>query len=305
MKTPMSRLCFALAISVIATATVPAQPNSSRAPERIKYGAPDTSFGELLVPEGGGPFPVAVLLHGGCWLSTRGNVEQMRPIATMLARHGVASWNVEYRRVGHAGGGWPGTFRDVSDATDFVRDLARTHPLDTTRVALVGHSSGGYFAAWVAGRHHLPPGTPLVGPSPLKPAGLVLLDAFLDPRVIDSQGVDGRLFCDEPILPRLIGGPPEAVPDQLRQTSPLALLPFEIPQEYVVSSRRYPSTPPRPLADGRTTLSVLEYPARAEQAGERVRVQVVPDADHFDFLQPGKDAWPAVEAAATRVIGVR
>lgn len=300
----MSRLCFAVAMSVIAATAVPAQQDSGRAPERIKYGAADTSFGELLVPQGGGPFPVAVLLHGGCWLSTRGNVEQMRPIATMLARHGVASWNVEYRRVGHAGGGWPGTFRDVSDATDFVRDLARTHPLDTTRVALVGHSSGGYFAAWVAGRHHLPSGTPLVGKSPLKPAGLVLLDAFLDPRVIDSQGVDGRLFCDEPILSRLIGGQPDAVPDQLRLASPLELLPFEVPQEYVVSSRRYPSTPPRPLADGRTTLSALEYPVLAEQAGDRVTVQIVPDAAHFDFLQPGTDAWPAVETAVTRVLRV-
>ena len=100
----------------------------------------------------------------------------------MLADYGIASWNVEYRRVGHAGGGWPGTFRDVSDATDFVLDLAATHPLDVfKRVVVIGHSSGGYFAAWLAGRHHLPGGNPLVGPSPLKPTGVVLLDAFLNP----------------------------------------------------------------------------------------------------------------------------
>ena len=275
------------------------------APVRVNYGTEATSFGELLMPSGGGPFPVAILIHGGCWLSTLSSLDDMRAIGTMLAKHGVASWNLEYRRVGHMGGGWPGTFTDLSDATDFVRELARTHPLDLQRVVLVGHSSGGYFAAWLAGRHNLPASSPLVGPSPVKIAGMVLLDAFLDPRVIDSRGVDGRLFCNQPVLSRLVGGAPESVPDQLRQVSPLALLPFGTPQEYVVSSLRYPVTPARPLAAGRTTLSVLDYPALARAAGDTVTVQVVPDADHFDFLKPTANAWSAVEAALVRIFSSR
>ena len=91
------------------------------------------------------------------------------------------------------------------------------------------------------------------------------------------------------------------MPDQLRQASPLALLPFGVPQEYVASSLRYPVTPARPLAGGRTTLAVLDYPALAQEAGDSVTVQIVPDADHFDFLRPDKDAWKAVEAAVVRV----
>lgn len=89
----------------------------------------------------------------------------------------------------------------------------------------------------MAGRHHLPAGNPLVGASPLKPAGLVLLDAFLDPRVIDSRGIDGRLFCDKPIWDRLIGGVPEVVPNQLQMASPLALLPFRTRRLAVRSTR--------------------------------------------------------------------
>jgi acetyl esterase/lipase len=229
----------------------------------------------------------------------------MRAIATMLANHGIASWNIEYRRVGHAGGGWPGTFRDLSDATDFVHELAAKYPLDLQRVAAVGHSSGGYFAAWVAGRQHLPAGSPLVGSSPVKLAGLVLLDAFLDPQVIDSRGVDGDLFCGEPILARLVGGAPESVPDQLRQASPLSLLPFGVPQAYVVSSLRYPVTPARPLAGGRTILAVLDYPALAKEAGDSVSVQIVPNADHFDFLKPTTKAWAAVEPAIVKIFDGR
>jgi acetyl esterase/lipase len=223
-------------------------------------------------------------------------------MARVLASRGIASWNIEYRRVGHVGGGWPGSYRDLADATDFVRTLAATHPLDIGRVALVGHSSGGYFAGWLAGRRNLPSGSPLTGSGAVSPVGMVVLDAFLDYRVIDSRGVDGRLFCDEPILPRLLGGEPASVPDHVRQASPLALLPFGIPQEYVVSSLRYPVTPVRPLAGGRTTLNVLDYPALARAAGDSVSVHIVPDADHFDFLKPTSAAWPAVEAAITKIL---
>lgn len=123
----------------------------------------------------------------------------MRPMAQVLANRGIASWNVEYRRVGHPGGGWPGSFRDLADGTDFVRTLAASYPVDAGRMALVGHSSGGYFAAWLAGRRNLPSSSPLTGVNPVSAVGMVILDAFLDARVIDSRGVDGRLFCDEPV----------------------------------------------------------------------------------------------------------
>jgi acetyl esterase/lipase len=272
-------------------------------PQRIAYGAESTSFGELRLPSGAGPFPVAVLIHGGCWLASRGGVDGgMQSVAVALANRGIATWNIEYRRVGHPGGGWPGSYHDLSTATDFVRTLAKSHPLDLSRVALVGHSSGGYFAGWIAGRRNLPSGSPLTSADPISLIGVVVLDAFLDYRVIDSRGVDGRLYCDEPISSRLFGGDPDTVPDHVRQASPLALLPYGVPQEYVVSSRRYPVKPARPLADGRTTLEVLDYPALARAAGDRITVHVVRDAEHSSFVNAKSPTWPAVEAAIVRVL---
>jgi acetyl esterase/lipase len=294
---------FAVAVELASMSLAPLSGQTgSDAPRRITYGNESTSFGELRVPSGQGPFPVAVLIHGGCFRAARGSFADMRPMAQVLASRGIASWSVENRRVGHPGGGWPGSYRDLADATDFLRTLAVSYPLDLKRVALVGHSAGGYFASWLAGRHHLPPESPLAGTREISPIGLVVLDAFLDYRVIDSRGVDGRLFCDEPTLPALFGGDPSSTPDHVRQASPLALLPFGILQEYVVSSLRYPVTPPRPLAGGRTTFAVLDYPALARAAGDSVDVQVVPEADHFDFLKPTSAAWPAVEAAIVRVL---
>jgi len=61
----------------------------------------------------------------------------------------------------------------------------------------------------------------------------------------------------------------------------------------------------RALAAGRTTFPVADYPKLAKDAGDSVKVQIVPDADHFDFLTPSKPAWPAVETALTRIFGIK
>ena len=61
----------------------------------------------------GGPWPCVVLLHGGFW-RTGWDRTLMTPLALDLAARGIAAWNVEYRRVGQAGGGWPGTLEDVA-----------------------------------------------------------------------------------------------------------------------------------------------------------------------------------------------
>ena len=81
----------------------------------------------------------------------------MTALAADLARRGVAAWNVEYRRVGQDGGGWPGTFEDVAAAVD---RLAEVDEVDAARVATCGHSAGGHLALWLAARHLLPAGVP-------------------------------------------------------------------------------------------------------------------------------------------------
>jgi hypothetical protein len=107
---------------------------------RIAYGNELLQFGELRVPSTKGPHPVAIVVHGGCWVAKLGNLDEravaidnMRPLAAALTEAGIATWNIEYRRLGNAGGGWPGTFQDVGRAADFVRTLAASNALDLTR----------------------------------------------------------------------------------------------------------------------------------------------------------------------------
>lgn len=273
----------------------------SAEPTTIKYGTEPTSFGELQLPDSkAGPFPVAVLVHGGCWRSDRGSTASFRAMANALTVDGIATWNIEFRRVGHDGGGWPGTFIDLGKAVDLLPKLSREHPLDLSRIVLVGHSSGGHFAAWLATRKQLPKTSAIRGEPMVDFRGVVLADAFIDPLVIDSRGVDGSLYCDDPVLERLVGGRPEARAQQLREISPIAWLPWSTRQDYVVSSRRYPVTPPRPLADGRTTMAMPDYPALARAAGDAVNVDIVEDADHGDFTKAETEAFAAVRRAVLR-----
>jgi acetyl esterase/lipase len=284
-----------LACSFAATTVRSAEPTT------IKYATEPTSFGELQLPDcKAGPFPVAVLIHGGCWRSDRGSTASFRAMAKALATDGIATWNIEFRRVGHDGGGWPGTFLDLGKAVDLLPTLSREHPLDLNRIVLVGHSSGGHFAAWLAMRKRLPKTSAIRGEPMIDFRGVVMADAFIDPLVIDSRGVDGSLYCDDPVLERLVGGRPEARTEQLREISPIAWLPWDTRQEYVVSSRRYPVTPPRPLADGRTTMLMPDYPALARAAGDFVNVDIVDDAGHGDFTKAETAAFAAVRRAVLR-----
>jgi len=98
--------------------------------------------GELFVPSGSGPFRVVVVVHGGYW-KAQYDRSLMDGLCADLAAHGLAAWNIEYRRVG-AGGGWPQTFLDVGSAVDLLADLDA--PLDLSHVGAVGHSAGGQLA---------------------------------------------------------------------------------------------------------------------------------------------------------------
>lgn len=105
--------------------TRPAPP----ADHRLSYGSNEFQFGDLRLPKGEGRRPVAIVIHGGCWMSEYG-LSYMGHLSGALAEAGVATWSVEYRRVGNQGGGWPGTFEDVARAADHLRTIAKTYPLD-------------------------------------------------------------------------------------------------------------------------------------------------------------------------------
>src|SRR3954452_9441090 len=120
---------------------------------RHRYGSHFHQFADLLQPaDGAGPFPVAVVIHGGFWRE-QFTLELGDDLARDLAWRGWAAWNIEYRRVGEvSGGGYPTTLEDVAAAVDALAQLDTDVDLDLDRVVAIGHSAGGQLALRAAAR---------------------------------------------------------------------------------------------------------------------------------------------------------
>jgi acetyl esterase/lipase len=246
------------------------------------YGEGRQQFGELRLPKGKGPFPVVVVIHGGCWYSEY-DLRHVAPFAAALTETGYATWTIEYRRVGDEGGGWPGTFQDVARAADHLRALARLYPLDLKRVIAVGHSAGGELALWLAARRSLPAGSPMRSADPLRLRGVVSLAGITDMRRFRPRCGDAPA--------RLLGGPPEGFDERYRQTSPAELLPLGVPQRLIHGAQDKIV----PVELGR------EYEKAAKGKGEDVRLTVVDGAGHFELIAPHSSAWAAVSAALSEL----
>lgn len=265
----------------------------SRPPDRrLWYGKDSSQYGELRVPASGGPHPVVVLIHGGCFKAAYANARDLAPMADALKEEGIATWNIEYRRLGQPGGGWPGTYLDVGTALDDLRALAGQYELDLGRVVIVGHSAGGHLAMWAASRTRLPTRSSLHMSDPLPVRGVVDLAGPVD----ISANIQGyEALCRDTVITSLLGGTPATVPERYAQASAIKLLPLGVPQ--VIIEGTHEDFVPRPLAEA--------YVNAARRAGDPVRLVVVPDVGHFELASPRSSAWPSVASAIRALLDGR
>lgn len=267
-----------------------ARPQTERG-ERIAYGAGPQQFGEMWLPRGPGPHPVVVMIHGGCWQAALPGLELQHELSRALRDEGYAVWNVEYRRLGHEGGGYPGTFQDAAAATDHLRTLARSRPLDLSRVVTVGHSAGGHLASWVAARPRLPTDSPLRSADPLPVAGAVSLAGIDD---LAAYRADGPDACGGPdTIDRLVDARGRAGRDVYADTSLFALAPTGARLRVITGGRD-------PIVPSRFGWAFAE---RARQAGDDAEYLNLPEAGHFELIDPRSAAWPRVLAAVDALSG--
>ena len=249
----------------------------------LRYGFGIAQYGDLWLPDAPGPHPLVVLIHGGCWTKTVADLSIMDWAAEDLRRRGLAVWNIEYRGVDEAGGGYPGTFQDVAAAVDGVRALADPYGLRLDRVVVAGHSAGGHLALWVAARPRIAPG-PLKAADPLKVSAVVDIAGLPDlERDRDSKG------CGPGPVDAMAG--PERPGGRFADTSPAHMLPLGVRQ--VVMVGRADATVPPEVS--------LAYAARAGAMGDKVDLRILPDAGHAEVIAPGSGAWDVI---ADRIVAL-
>lgn len=107
---------------------------------------------EVLIPEGKGPFPGVVVVHGGGWRSRK--YSDMNSIAESLASHGFVVININYRfspKFRH-----PAPIEDLQEALLFFKQKASDYKLDINKIGLWGYSSGGHTVSYYGiTRNHL------------------------------------------------------------------------------------------------------------------------------------------------------
>lgn len=251
--------------------------------ETITIGEGETDIVDLWLPETPGPHPVVIMVHGGCWQKSIADRTLMNYGAEDLRQRGMAVWNIEYRGVDEAGGGYPGTYLDVANAADALRDYADDYNLDLSRVAGTGHSAGGHLVTWLAARQNISEDSPLYRADPIALRGVInvggLADLELSARVTERS-------CLGEILDDLTGAPSEQRPDVFTDTSPARLLPLGI--DHISLSGDLDRIAPIGLAHS--------FVRKAVTMGDQAEAIIISGNNHTDLIAPGTDAFEAQAA---------
>jgi len=239
---------------------------------RLHYGTEPNQFGEMRLPSSRGAHPVVTFIHGGFWRA-KYDLLHAGHLCAALAKAGIATWNLEYRRVGNPGGGWPGSFADVLNGYRYLSELAAKHELDLTRSIVMGHSAGGQLALCVAA-HQRPT------------RGVVSLAGVVDLRRA------WELHLSHDAVVEFLGGSPRDAPEHYHDASPIEIT---VPGVQWLIHGTLDDTVPVEMS--------REYLRRKQTRTEDAHLLEIPSAGHFDLIDPASHAWPLVEQTVRRLIG--
>ncbi len=299
----MTRILALLPLLLAATACAPVTPAPEKAstavqPSNAMFGtdaavAPSTpdailryadharGFAELRLPQGTGPFPLAVIYHGGCWKTGIASQAYMAPLATRWQSLGIATLNVDYREVGD-GGGWPGSFADWAASAKLIDEVAARYPVDRAAVTLVGHSAGALPAQWLASDQEED------GPLGTRKAITARAGVVLDgPGDVGAERPAFDALCQFSAVDPFMGAAPEAFPRRYATISPAVAAPQLAALLFVQAKLPAPSAATQ---------------AAIAAGGARVMVRENVGISHFAIITPGNPAYAANEPAMLAVL---
>ena len=248
----------------------------------VSYGDDPYQRVDLWLPEGDGPHPTVLMVHGGCWTTGIADRTIMNWIADDLRRRGIAVWNIDYRGVDRPGGGYPGTFLDAAAATDALKANAERYNLDISPLVATGHSAGGHRARWLASRSRLPEDSPLRTDDPVRIDAVVSLGGLPD---LEEAARPPGSGCGTEVVERLTGG-------RFADTSVPRLAPLGVDQ--VLINGLQDKIIPTAYAEG--------YAAPMRAAGDKVMVRMIDDTGHVELVAPETKAWAAAVEEIQRAL---
>lgn len=248
--------------------TLPPPPADARLP----YGAGPNQFGELRLPKGKGPFPVVMNIHGGFWRA-RYDLAHSGHLCAALTAKGLATWNLEYRRVGNEGGGWPGTLEDIGKGLRFLQQIAKRYNLDTGKTLVMGHSAGGQLALCLAAHE----------PSITRAVSLA--------GVVDLQRAGEQHLSHDAVV-EFLGGKRKDVREHYRDADPMELS-IKGATQWLIHGLGDDVVPPD---------FSYNYAEQKKKRGEDVHLLGVAQAGHYDLIDPRSVAWAKVEQTVLHLL---
>ena len=227
----------------------------------VRYADHEDGLVDLHLPDGSGPHPLVVLVHGGFWKQGYDR-RHTRPLSNALKAEGYAVAVPEYRRVGGAGG-WPTTLADVDAAVAALPDLLAGLGIATTRTSYVGHSAGGHLVLWLADQGH-----PFDRIVPLAPVGDLRAGA--------------RAGLGDDAVQGLLGGEPEDVPERYDAADPAVRLGAAGPRDIVILHGVDDEVVP--LANSRGLVAAHPW----------IRLHDLEEVEHFGVIDPLSKAYPVL-----------
>src|ERR1700722_18588397 len=235
---------------------------------RVAYGGDSDQFVDLRLPKVKVLHPLALIIHGGFWRA-KYDLRHAGHLCAALTAKGIATANVEYRRVGNSEGGWPGTFSDIRAAYQFLLQSGRKYEFDLSRVVVMGHSAGGQLALCLAAHE---PGVKAV----ISLAG-----------VVDLRRAYALHLSNDAVV-EFLGGTPAEVADHYREADPMNLA-IKARQRLIHG-----------LADDIVPFSFSsDYVGAKQKMKEDARLVEIAGAGHFDLIDPRAAAWKEVERVVT------